>query len=112
MADTLFRLLKRDGVLGLADRCAAAVPPELRDCAFANACDLILADGVVEDAERAFLEHLQRVLELDPDTRPEHRRGDDHQEQGLRPRHRERSARVAASTSLRNEILSPRLLVC
>ena len=68
MADTLFRFLKRDGVLGLADRCAAVVPPELHECAFANACDLILADGVVEDAERAFLEHLQRVLELDSDT--------------------------------------------
>ena len=68
MSDTLFRLLKRDGVLGLADRCAAVLPPELRDCAFANACDLILADGVVEDAERAFLEHLQRVLELDSDA--------------------------------------------
>jgi hypothetical protein len=67
MADTLFRFLKRDGVLGLADRCAAVLPPELRDCAFANACDLILADGVVEDAERAFLEHLQRVLDLDSD---------------------------------------------
>jgi hypothetical protein len=68
MADTLLRLLKRDGPLGLADRCAAAVPPDLRDCAFANACDLILADGAVEDAERAFLEHLQRALELDSDT--------------------------------------------
>jgi hypothetical protein len=68
MSDTLFRLLKRDGVLGLADRCAAVLPPDLRDCAFANACDLILSDGTVEDAERAFLEHLQRVLELDPDV--------------------------------------------
>src|SRR3954470_15497111 len=67
LADTLYRLLKRDGVLALADRCAAVLPHELRDCAFANACDLILADGAVEDAERAFLEHLQRVLELDPD---------------------------------------------
>ena len=68
MSDTLFRLLNRDGVLGMADRCAAVLPPELRDCAFANACDLILADGVVEDAERAFLEHLQRVLEVDSDA--------------------------------------------
>ena len=68
MSDALFRLLKRDGVLGLADRCAAAVPPDLRDCAFANACDLILADGAVEDTERAFLEHLQRALDLDADT--------------------------------------------
>lgn len=68
MADALVCLLKRDGVLVLADRCAAALPAELRDCAFANACDLILADGVVEDAERAFLEHLQSVLDLDADT--------------------------------------------
>ena len=68
MADTLIRMVKRDGVLGLADRCAAILPQELRDCAFANACDLILADGIVEDAERAFLEHLQRALDLDADT--------------------------------------------
>ncbi|HEX3150348.1 MAG TPA: tellurite resistance TerB family protein [Gemmataceae bacterium] len=68
MADILFRMVKRDGVIGMADRCAAVLPPELRDCAFANACDLILADGVVEDAERAFLEHLQRALDLDSDT--------------------------------------------
>jgi hypothetical protein len=68
LSDTLFRHLKRDGALGLADRCAAAVAPDLRDCAFANACDLILADGAVEDSERAFLEHLQRALELDSDT--------------------------------------------
>jgi uncharacterized membrane protein YebE (DUF533 family) len=67
-ADTLLRLLKRDGPLGLADQCAAAMPPDLRDCAFANACDLILADGAVEDTERAFLEHLQQALGLDPDT--------------------------------------------
>lgn len=67
LSDTLFRLLKRDGALGLADRCVAALPADLRDCAFANACDLILADGTVEDAERAFLEHLQRALDLDPD---------------------------------------------
>jgi hypothetical protein len=68
MYDTLRRLLKRDGVSGLADCCAAVLPPELRDCAFANACDLILSDGTVEDSERAFLEHLQSALELEPDT--------------------------------------------
>jgi tellurite resistance protein len=68
LSDTLRRLLKRDGVLAMAGRCAAALPPELRDCVFANACDLILSDGTVEDAERAFLEHLQQALELDPDV--------------------------------------------
>jgi hypothetical protein len=68
LIDTLHKMLKHDGVEKLIERCAAALPEELRDCVFANACDIILADGVVEDAEKEFLDRLQKLLNLDGDT--------------------------------------------
>lgn len=36
--------------------------------AFFVAVDLVLADGVLEEAEKKFLERLQRTLELDDAT--------------------------------------------
>src|SRR5262245_23314438 len=51
MMDQLLKILKKDGPDGLVAKCAKALPDELRDTAFANACDIILADGVVEDEE-------------------------------------------------------------
>jgi tellurite resistance protein len=48
--------------------CAEGLPEGLRQTAFANACDIVLADGVVEDEEKEFLDHLQKALELDGDT--------------------------------------------
>lgn len=68
ITDTLLRLLKYEGPLRLMDRCAPALPTSLRDCAFANACDRILDDRVVESAERDFLRRLQSALSLDGDT--------------------------------------------
>ncbi len=68
MMDHLLKILKREGVDHLAQRCCDALPDELRESAFANACDIVLADGVVEDEEKEFLETLQKVLEIDGDT--------------------------------------------
>ena len=53
---------------GLVTRCAKALPDGLTDCAFANACDMVLADGVVEDEEKEFLDHAQKALGIDGDT--------------------------------------------
>jgi hypothetical protein len=64
----LTKALRREGVDKLLDRCVAALPEELRDCVFANACDVILADGEVEDAEKEFLDRLQTKLTIDADT--------------------------------------------
>ncbi len=64
----LLRLLRNEGPLKLVERCAEAVPDNLRQTAFANACDLVLADGVVEAEERTFLDHLRKSLRLDGDT--------------------------------------------
>jgi uncharacterized membrane protein YebE (DUF533 family) len=66
--DVLQRVLKHDGLDKLLDKCAAALPEELRACVFANACDIILADRVVEDEEKEFLDRLQKKLEVDGDT--------------------------------------------
>ena len=68
MMAVLVKAIERDGVTRLVDRCAAVLPDSLRDCAFANACDIVLADGVVETEERAFLDGLRRALDLDRDT--------------------------------------------
>ena len=68
MMATLIAIIEREGVPRLMDRCAAVIPDQLRDCAFANACDVILADGGVEDSERQFLENLRRALDLDRAT--------------------------------------------
>lgn len=68
IVDVLLKLLKREGPLKLVDRCAKALPDGLKECAFANACDMVLADGTVEAEEKDFLDHLQQALGLDADT--------------------------------------------
>ena len=68
MMNGLCKHLRRDGGEKLLDRCVAALPDELRDCVFANACDIVLADGDVEDAEKEFLDGLQKKLAIDGDT--------------------------------------------
>jgi len=68
MITGLTKVLRREGVDKTLDRCVAALPEDLRDCVFANACDVILADGEVEDAEKEFLDRLQTKLAIDRDT--------------------------------------------
>ena len=60
-------LIKRNGVDKVIQRCAEVLPTQLHATAFANACDLVLADGVVEEEEKAFLDDLQRVLQISGD---------------------------------------------
>ena len=64
----LTRLLAREGSRKLIDRCAEALPDSLRQTAFANACDIVLADGIVQPEERQFLDHLQKALGIDAPT--------------------------------------------
>jgi uncharacterized tellurite resistance protein B-like protein len=68
MMNGLNKALRRDGVDKMLDRCVAAMPEELRDCVFANACDIILADGDVQNTEKEFLDRLQDKLAIDRDT--------------------------------------------
>jgi len=57
--------LKRGGPEKLLDKSYPAVPPELRETVFANAIDIVLADGTVEQEEREFIDDLQGKLEVD-----------------------------------------------
>jgi len=68
MFNKLLGVLKKKGVDVLVDACAEALPAELRDTAFANACDIVLADGVVEPDEKEFVDKLQRKLAIANDA--------------------------------------------
>ena len=65
MLDKLVGIAKKSGVPALMQRCLETLPQELRDTAFANACNIVLADGVAEQAERDFINNLQVALKLD-----------------------------------------------
>jgi tellurite resistance protein len=65
MMDRLVGELKRGGPEKLLDKAYPAVPPELRETAFANAVDIVLADGTVEQEEREFIDDLRAKLEVD-----------------------------------------------
>ncbi|MBN9520721.1 tellurite resistance TerB family protein [bacterium] len=67
MFDRLMKMLKKHGAIELTERCAPEVPDDLRETVFANACDIVLADGVVEDEERELIEKLQNELEIPGD---------------------------------------------
>ena len=58
-------LLSRFGRQAALDACANAVPPDLRATAFANAVDVVFADGRVEEREKAYIDQLQAVLGID-----------------------------------------------
>lgn len=63
--DRLLGVLRRGGPEKLIEMSVPAVPPELRETVFANACNIVLADGVVEDDEKTFIDNLMVKLELD-----------------------------------------------
>lgn len=62
MMDRLMGILKRGGPEKLIEETVGAVPPELAETVFANACNIVLADGVVEDDEKQFLNELMPKL--------------------------------------------------
>ena len=64
----LQRDLRSEGANNFLQRCIQALPPELHVTTFANACDIVLADGLVEPSEKEFLELLIQLLGIDPDT--------------------------------------------
>lgn len=60
----LSKHLENEGVGGLVAIAKSSLPDDLRETAFACAVDVALADGVIEDGEKALLEELQQVLEV------------------------------------------------
>jgi len=65
MMDRLLGELKRRGPEKLLEKSYPTVPPELRETVFANAVDIVLADGTVEPEEREFIDDLRDKLEVD-----------------------------------------------
>jgi len=63
--DRILGVLKRGGPGKLLEMAIPAIPPELRETVFANACDIVLADGVVEPDEKEFIDDLLLKLEMD-----------------------------------------------
>ena len=66
--EKLVKILQNEGAGGLVAIVKTSLPAELRETAFACAVDIALADGVVEETEKALLEELQQVLEVAEDT--------------------------------------------
>src|SRR5262245_642109 len=65
--DRMLGLIRRQGVEKVIKKCAEVLPQQLHPTVFAQACELVLADGVVEEEEKAFLEQLQRDLQMSGD---------------------------------------------
>lgn len=67
LIDRAAGIIKRSGIDAALQQFAAALPENLHRAAFANACNQVLADGVVEDEEKEFINNLRRALKLSGD---------------------------------------------
>lgn len=65
MMDRLIGELKRGGPEKLLLKTYPVIPPELKETVFANAVDIVLADGVVEQDEKEFIDDLKDKLEIE-----------------------------------------------
>lgn len=65
--DKVVRMLKEKGFDATVDACAAAVPANLKQTAFAVSADLLMADGHVAAQEKKFLERIQKSLGVSDD---------------------------------------------
>jgi hypothetical protein len=61
-------LLTEYGLPAVLTGCAKVIPADLRATTFALATDLALADGRIGDREKAFIDELQTVLQIDEAT--------------------------------------------
>jgi len=64
----LMGVLKKHGPEALVDGCCETLPETLRKAAFANACNIVLSDGVLEGDEKQFITDLTSKLQLDAKT--------------------------------------------
>ena len=68
LANRAVALLTNHGLPAILTGCARAIPSDLRATTFALATDLALADGRIGDKEKAFIDELQTVLQIDDAT--------------------------------------------
>ena len=64
----LLGILKKKGPDFLVEGCCESLPKELVNAAFANACNIVLADGVVDQEEKDFIEKLRNNLKVEAGT--------------------------------------------
>lgn len=65
--DHALKIIKQAGFDEALKKFAAVVPEKLHKSVFANACNQVLADGVVEEEEKKFINDLRRALDLSGD---------------------------------------------
>ena len=65
--DRMLGMIKRKGAEPTMTACAEVLPEKYHRAVFANAVDLVLADGVVEDEEKEFINKLRSALGLSGD---------------------------------------------
>jgi len=58
-------LLAKHGRPAVLAACVAAIPPDMRGTAFANAVDIVFADGNVDEREKAYLDELQQAFGIE-----------------------------------------------
>jgi len=64
MFDRLLSILRRQGIDALFNTAKESLPHDLREAAFAMATDLVLADGIVTQEEKDFLNDLHQALDI------------------------------------------------
>ena len=64
MIDRFQKIINRDGVGTLVDAAKKGLKDDMKETAFANAVEIVLADGYVDTKEKEFLEHLQKAVEI------------------------------------------------
>jgi len=61
-------ILRRDGFNALFNAAKESLSPELREAAFAVAADLVMAESIVTEEEKNFLNDLYQALDIPRDT--------------------------------------------
>ena len=67
MIDRQCSLIRKTELDDYLARCAAPLNEQLRKAVFCNACDLVFADGVVEQEEKDFIQALRRIMGISGD---------------------------------------------
>jgi len=68
LMDRFMKIVDREGVGTLVTAAKATLAEGLRETAFANAVELVLADGIVDPKEKEFLEKLQEAVGVSNET--------------------------------------------
>ncbi|MFX0200326.1 MAG: tellurite resistance TerB family protein [Candidatus Hodarchaeota archaeon] len=62
LIDRFQKIVRKEGVGTLITAAKTTLRKDMRDTAFANAVELVLADGIVDPREKEFLEKLQEAV--------------------------------------------------